>query len=805
MPDNLLLDAALQLAARGVPIIPLHSIRNGRCTCPKPDECAQEKSPGKHPRIKTGRNHRGAATTDPATIEKYWNKWPDANVGIVTGHGLAVVDLDGVKGARTLAALVAQNSPLPLTLQAKSGRLDGGRHLYYRIKGELRPTSGDGLDLRADGGLVVVPPSMHLSGRRYEWVKPLQNIADMPEWLEAFFANRPGNKTGIQKRKQRVSDSFAHLGTKPAFLVGSARAAVAEVVERAIDPLPPIEDVAAALSLISNPDVGWDEWSNIGLLVFACTAGSADGQELFLTYSRKSKKHRDDAVDERWEHWQQSPPTEYRFGSLVHMAREVEPGWEPPSRRKVLVDPHAAAPFDEPTLKINGQHALPEALTKPTGASPLIKLNDQYAVIGDVGGKCLVLGWVPSKVDETLKVPSFQSFKSFSERYASTYILTKRESKDGETIEEPKQIGSYWLKWTGRRSYEGIELEPLREAVLPGNVMNLWSGFAMAPASGAWGLMQRHIVEVLAGGDVEAARYIARFAAWAVQNPGERAEVALVFRGGKGSGKGTFANAVRRLFGQHGLQIFNSKHLVGSFNGHLRNCLLLFADEAFWAGDKQGESVLKGMLTESVLMIEQKGVDATQWRNRLHVIMAANADWVVPASHDERRYAVFDVSDARIGDRKYFQALHAELRGGGLAAMLHDLQRMELGDWHPRDILHNEALRKQKERSMAPLQEWWVEILQLGRLPHHTIDNGIPVPHSVHSASLLNHARDTFSKLRDLSPQALGRFLTSVGGDGRRTNMARQWSFPPLNECRAAWEKMYGLWPWECEIKEWQK
>ena len=158
--------------------------------------------------------------------------------------------------------------------------------------------------------------------------------------------------------------------------------------------------------------------------------------------------------------------------------------------------------------------------------------------------------------------------------------------------------------------------------------------------------MQRHIFEVLADGNRAYAEYIFKFAAWAVQNPGDRAEVALVFRGGKGSGKGTFANALKRMFGQHGLQIFNSKHLVGAFNGHLRNCLLLFADEAFWAGDKQGESVLKGLITEPALMIEQKGVDAAPWKNRLHVIMAANADWVVPASHDERRYAMFDASPA---------------------------------------------------------------------------------------------------------------------------------------------------------------
>jgi hypothetical protein len=73
--------------------------------------------------------------------------------------------------------------------------------------------------------------------------------------------------------------------------------------------------------------------------------------------------------------------------------------------------------------------------------------------------------------------------------------------------------------------------------------------------------------------------------------------------------------------------------------------LSLFADEAFWAGDKKGESVLKGLITERTLVIEQKGIDAVQWPNRLKVMMAANAAWVVPASYHERRFAVFDVSN----------------------------------------------------------------------------------------------------------------------------------------------------------------
>jgi hypothetical protein len=75
-----------------------------------------------------------------------------------------------------------------------------------------------------------------------------------------------------------------------------------------------------------------------------------------------------------------------------------------------------------------------------------------------------VLGWTPSKVDPHIKVPSFQDFKSFSERHGSRYIAVKTEKPNGDIIEENKQLGAYWLKWTGRRSYEGIDLVPQRSS-----------------------------------------------------------------------------------------------------------------------------------------------------------------------------------------------------------------------------------------------------------------------------------------------------------------------------------------------------
>lgn len=819
--DNQLLEAALQYAGRGWRILPLHGIvpdspseyESGtitlRCTCPKGSAC---KTPGKHPRIKTGRRY-AAASTDPATIARWWARWPDSNVGLATGIppgappgalGLALVDIDAAKGLETLQAAMVANgaASIPRTLQASTGRPGGGIHLYY-LSDDCPQGSGDGLDCRGAGGLVVAPPSRHISGATYTWADPLAVLERMPAWLTAWFRNRPrlARPEGSRKGGFNQSDS---LSTVPEHLRTRKSAPIARQLRTSLRGTVPVSDIAAALEVIPNEELGWDEWNRIGMAAYASNPESFDAFEL---WSKKSKKFQEGACAERWHAYAGCPPQDLSFGTLYHLAKEAVPGWEPPSHQvhaasSMAVDGPLSLPVDrEPEAQhpernghtLNG-HQLPSELTRAIPSNPLIELNNKYAVIGDVGGKCMVLGWVPSKVDPTIKVPSFQAFAAFEQRYASQYLMVN---------DEPKPLGKKWLHWTGRRSFEGIDLEPNGPEVLPGPVLNLWSGFAVQPAKGSWSAMRDHIAGILASGDAACADYIFRYAAWTVQHPGERAEVALVFRGGKGSGKGTFANAMKRIFGHHGLQIFNSKHLVGSFNGHLRNCLLLFADEAFWAGDKQGESVLKGMLTEPALMIEQKGIDASPWRNRLHVIMAANADWVIPASHDERRYAMFDADDSRIGNRAYFQKINTELASGGLAAMLHDLLHVPLGDWHPRQVLHTAALQAQKARSLDAKHEWLESLLQAGELPIANTPNG---DYICQSYALLNMVRDAGGKLsREITANAMGRFLKTWECVHVHRVQGSAWRFPSLLELRDLWEKKFGKWKWDIPLEKWNE
>ena len=150
----------------------------------------------------------------------------------------------------------------------------------------------------------------------------------------------------------------------------------------------------------------------------------------------------------------------------------------------------------------------------------------------------------------------------------------------------------------------------------------------------------------------------------------------------------------------------------------MRDCIFLLADEAFWAGDKQAEGTLKRIITEDTLLIEPKGVDVKSTKNRLHIMVASNEDWVVPATTDERRFAIFDCSDDVIGDRPYFSDLYAELQNGGLEAMLHDLLAMDLGDWHPRDdIPQTSALRDQIEQSERADRALVRQVLEMGVLP----------------------------------------------------------------------------------------
>jgi hypothetical protein len=278
-------------------------------------------------------------------------------------------------------------------------------------------------------------------------------------------------------------------------------------------------------------------------------------------------------------------------------------------------------------------------------------------------------------------------------------------------------IAELWLGSPDRRQHlGGVVCDPSGQA--GPNFLNVWQGFAVKPKPGDCQIILDHIHDVVCRADDQIYDYAISWLATKVQFPGVPPETAFVMRGEKGTGKGTLGHTIRKIFGVHGMYITQAEHLVGKFNQHLLNCCLLFADEAFFAGDRRHEKVLQALITEPTLVIEKKGIDAFQAVNRLGIIMATNSNWAVPASADERRYFVVDVSEARQGDRDYFTKLWRAVSDPDvLAAFLYELLEVDLNGFQIRDIPHTEGLNDQKLASLSDFEKWLMRCLFFGYLP----------------------------------------------------------------------------------------
>jgi hypothetical protein len=166
----MLLTAALAYARHGIPVLPLHTPGpGGGCSCSRGPACER---PGKHPRLRHGLTE---ASVDPRRMEMWWDRWPEANVGLRTGIVMDVADIDSAEGWHGLRHLLG--GAMPAGPEVRTG--GDGWHFWFEPTGygnrvRLLP----GVDWRGAGGYVVAPPSRHASGRAYRWIRgPGQRLA----------------------------------------------------------------------------------------------------------------------------------------------------------------------------------------------------------------------------------------------------------------------------------------------------------------------------------------------------------------------------------------------------------------------------------------------------------------------------------------------------------------------------------------------------------------------------------------------------------------------------------------------------
>lgn len=444
--------------------------------------------------------------------------------------------------------------------------------------------------------------------------------------------------------------------------------------------------------------------------------------------------------------------------------------------------------------------ALADAAEQMREADALVaELNADHAVVCH-GGKTTIARFVRDEALGRDRI-DFMDERSFDLALRGRVVAHPETGKAAP-------LSKVWLAHQDRREYlNGVTFAPGGD-VSPG-VLNLWRGFGVEPARGDWSLLRAHIADNICAGDAALFDYAMGWLARMVQQPGTPGEVAIVLRGGRGVGKGKLAHWLGRLLPDHFTHAIDADQVVGKFNAHLASTVLLFADEAFFAGDPRHEKRLNGLITEATLRTEGKFMPQIVTPNCLHMVMATNDSWAVPAATDERRYLVLDVSAARQRDTAYFKAIDAQMGSGGLAAMLHDLLALDLSGFEVRSVPETDALADQKRHTLhargGPLA-WLQDVLEAGeiKLAGDLATSivwgaeGLMVPRTELYDAYLGWERSHGRSQRAAEREWFGRKLAQAlgpafrGGDNVRMpsrvnrDRPRAYELGPLDACRSA-------------------
>jgi hypothetical protein len=432
--------------------------------------------------------------------------------------------------------------------------------------------------------------------------------------------------------------------------------------------------------------------------------------------------------------------------------------------------------------------AAPENYFKPVEEdkflSPIEKMNERFAY---VGGR---LGIV---IEET--TDELGGFR-LNEIDVTTFHLNEVANTiaDGDGKKIP--VSRLWIKSPLRRSYEGIIFHPRFETT---RFYNRWRGWAVKPKPGDWSKFRSHLRNVICNRDPVVYDYLYGWLARMFQRPELQGQTAIVLKGGQGTGKGTLGKFLKRIVGPHGIQIANSKHLVGAFNAHFQQAVFVFADEAFWAGDKANEGILKNLITEDHITVEEKYRNAESAKNFIHLLMASNEDWVVPAGMDDRRFCVIDVANSKKQNVAYFEEIWKEAESGGFEAALHDFLEYDLSNFNVWNVPKTNALMDQKLHGLTGTRGWWYECLSQGKILGTDFPGWPPeYPVEGFGIALTRHLKDQNVRARMPSSRTRNEALKELCPGLEQIRVRREgeliylWRIPTLKIARKQFDEAMG-------------
>ncbi len=531
------------------------------------------------------------------------------------------------------------------------------------------------------------------------------------------------------------------------------------------------DEAEASAALRHVPADDYDNWIRIGF-VLKHSFGD-EGFELWDNWSKSSPKY--PGAEECRKVWDSlEPDGSAGIGSLFYIAQQG--GWN--------------GPRDPEIREMNAKYGIVTQGTKTMIVEKEIDPDEDRP-----------FAWIPKEV--------------LRDRYRWKKVLLP----SGGDMPVQKPLVDHWLESRKADHYKRIDFNPALPPGRNGNTYNIWTGFAVTPEPGDWGILKEHIAENICDGDTELNAWLLNWLALGVQQPGDRLGTAPVLSGLPGVGKGILAYSYGSLWGRHYTTITQESHVSGRFNAHLFGRRFIFIDEGIWGGNRQDAGTIKTRITEPYIMLEAKGIDPIRITNRTIYMVASNAASIVPADRADRRWQMFEVGDKRREDHAYFTALAQQLDAGGREGMLYDLLNRDVAAGpDPRHTIKTAGLFDQILRAQGPEFRYIFQILDDGLLPQPdapgngpgvtTVQAMIAAMRASEPGGQYVHKNDFGKRLRAIIPGIKdvqsGWFIEGAGPNTSRLRSTR-YTFPPLSQCRRNFEAHAGQKvPWSNAIEDWQ-
>lgn len=389
--------------------------------------------------------------------------------------------------------------------------------------------------------------------------------------------------------------------------------------------------------------------------------------------------------------------------------------------------------------------------------------------------------WIP------MPIPEFKAMLS----HERPIIVGYKTLKDGREEAIYKPPADVWLKHPDSAFCNGTTFWPQTIPYHNGR-LNLFCGYAVDPIECPANdpdvqLWKNHLVNIVCQNDSTTARYVLNWLAHLFQFPHIKPKTGLILKGEQGTGKGTLITPILDILGVHGAHLFRPGSVSGRFNSILENKLLIFADEAVF-NERKDCNVLKGLVSETSMETERKGLEAISQRNFSRVAMASDDEHPVRISASERRYLMLKLSDEQIQNSDYF-ARFQQARNNGLAGkLLYRLLKIDLDHFIPMDVPKTSYLMEEKIHHLKPAQLFIYEVLMSGGF------SGGCWPARIDFSEIQGHFRNWLETNRVTCQgnlaMKLGRLMSAIGATISKSDLSRSYELNNLQYSRSEFDRV---------------